>query len=117
MIHKEIVIHFIVYNAIRQLMLESAEYSKTELRHVSFKASIQALRQWEPHLNQLTHSKKWAALLQLYQVIAQKKVLERPGRREPRVVKRRPKNYQRMTKPRHLMQETPHRGKMSNECA
>lgn len=117
MVHKEIVIHFIVYNAIRQLMFESAEYSKTELRHVSFKASIQALRQWEPHLNQLTHSNKWAVLHQLYQIITHKKLLERPGRREPRVVKRRPKNYQRMTQPRHLMQETPHRGKKPDEGA
>lgn len=117
MIYKEIVIHFIVYNAIRQLMLESAEHSKTEVRRVSFKASIQALRQWEPHLIQLTRSKKWQLLHQLYQVIAQKVVLERPGRREPRVLKRRPKNYQRMTKPRHLMQETPHRGKKPDESA
>jgi hypothetical protein len=111
MIRKEIVIHFIVYNAIRQLMLESAEFSKTEVRRVSFKASIQAIRQWEPHLIQLTRSNKWQLLHQLYQLVAQKVVLKRPGRREPRAMKRRPKNYQRMTKPRHLMQETPHRGK------
>lgn len=117
MIRKEIVIHFIVYNAIRQLMLESAEHSKTELRHVSFKASMQALRQWEPHLNQLTDSNKWLVLHRLYQLIAEKIVPERPGRREPRVVKRRPKNYQRMTKPRHEMLETPHRGKKPAECA
>lgn len=111
MIRKEIVMHLIVYNAIRQIMLESAEYSKTELRRVSFKASIQAIRQWEPHLIQLTRSNKWQLLHQLYQLVAQKIVFERPGRREPRAIKRRPKNYQRMTKPRHLMQETPHRGK------
>jgi len=117
MIRKEIVVHFIVYNAMRQLMLESAEHSKTELSQVSFKASVQALRQWEPYLNQSTHSSKWAVLLQLYQIMAQKKVVVRPGRREPSVVKRRPKNYQRMTQPRHLMQETPHRGKKSGESA
>lgn len=111
MIRKEIVIHFIVYNAIRQLMLESADFSKTKVRRVSFKASIQAIRQWEPHLIQLTDSNKWQLLHQLYQLVAQKVVLERPGRREPRAMKRRPKNYQRMTKPRHLMEETPHRGK------
>ena len=75
MIHKEIVVHFIVYNAMRQLMLESAEHSKTELSQVSFKASVQALRQWEPYLNQPTHSSKWAVLLQLYQIMAQKKWL------------------------------------------
>ena len=75
MIHKEIVVNFIVYNAMRQLMLESAEHSKTELSQVSFKASVHALRQWEPYLNQPTHSSKWAVLLQLYQIMAQKKWL------------------------------------------
>lgn len=111
MVRKEIVINLIVYNAIRQLMLESAEWSKTNVRRVSFKASIQAIRQWEPHLIQQAETNKWELLLQLYQLIAQKIVPDRPGRREPRAIKRRPKNYQRMTKPRHLMQETPHRGK------
>ena len=112
MVRKEIVINLIVYNAIRQLMLESAEWSKTKVRRVSFKASIQALRQWEPHLIQQTETNKWELLPQLYQLISQKIVPDRPGRREPRAIKRRPKNYQRMTKPRHLMEETPHRGKI-----
>ena len=35
----------------------------------------------------------------------------RPGRYKPRAVKRRPKPYQRLTKPRHLFREVPHRGK------
>ncbi|MFT6045972.1 MAG: hypothetical protein ACI9WC_001675 [Arenicella sp.] len=39
-------------------------------------------------------------------------VLERPGRREPRVLKQRPKNDQLMTAPRHIMLETYHRGRM-----
>ncbi len=33
------------------------------------------------------------------------------GRYEPRAVKRRPKPYQRLTKPRHHFCEVPHRGK------
>ncbi len=111
MVRKEIVINLIAYNAIRQLMLESAEWSKTKVRRVSFKASIQAIRQWEPHLIQQPETNKWELLHRLYQLIAQKIAPDRPGRREPRAVKRRPKNYQRMTKPRHLMEETPHRGK------
>lgn len=111
MIRKEIVMHLIVYNAIRQLMLESAEFSKTEVRRVSFKASIQAIRQWEPHLIQLKGLNKWEMLHRLYRLVAQKIVFMRPDRRESRTIKRRPKNYQRMTQPRHLMQETPHRGK------
>ena len=105
--------HMIVYNCIRQLMFESAERLGAELRRVSFKGSVQAIRQWEPHLNQARAGRieRQRLLDQLYRLIAGLVVLERPNRREPRVIKRRPKNYQRMVAPRHMMQETPHRGR------
>lgn len=114
MVRKEIVMHMIVYNCIRQLMFESAERFGAELRRVSFKGSVQAIRQWEPHLNQSQSGRveRQRLLNQLYQLIAGLIVLERPNRREPRVIKRRPKNYQLMTAPRHLMQEVPHRGRI-----
>lgn len=38
-------------------------------------------------------------------------VPERPGRREPRAVKRRPKPYQLLNRPRHLMKELQHPSK------
>jgi hypothetical protein len=41
----------------------------------------------------------------LLKVIAHKAVLERPGRSEPRVRKRRPKAYPLMTKPRHELRK------------
>jgi hypothetical protein len=112
MVSKEIVMHMIVYNCIRQLMFESAERVGADLRRVSFKGSVQAIRQWEPHLNQARSGsmERQRLLDNLYQLIAGLMVLERPGRREPRVIKRRSKNYQLMTSPRHIMQETPHRG-------
>lgn len=114
MVRKEIVMHMIVYNCIRQLMFESSERFGTQLRRMSFKGSVQAIRQWEPHLNQARPSaeQRQRLLNNLYTLIAELVVLERPGRREPRVIKRRPKNYQLMTAPRHIMHEIPHRGRM-----
>ena len=41
--------------------------------------------------------------------IAEAEVPHRPGRREPRAVKRRPQSYQLLTRPRHLFHEVPHR--------
>ena len=67
--------------------------------------------------NKLSSAQPTIAVLKTGKLIAQKIVLDRPGRREPRAIKRRPKNYQRMTQPRHLMQETPHRGKSLAERA
>jgi acyl-CoA synthetase (AMP-forming)/AMP-acid ligase II len=52
MIRKEILMHFIAYNCVRRLMYEAAEEADLAVRVVSFKGSLQALRNWEPHLNQ-----------------------------------------------------------------
>lgn len=107
MIRKELVMHLIVYNCIRQLMLTAAKQSNQPVRQISFKASVQAIRQWEPHLNQvqLNHALRLELMDKLYEVIADKKILERPGRQEPRAVKRRPKPFRLMTVPRHEMQD------------
>lgn len=47
----------------------------------------------------------------LYASIAGKIAPDRPGRSEPRAVKRRPNPYQLLTAPRHEMKEIKHRSK------
>lgn len=113
MVRKEILMHLIVYNGIRCLMGEAAKAKDVRVRRVSFKGSVQALRQWEPHLTQATISRqeRQQVIGRLYESIAGKLVPERPGRSEPRAVKRRPKPYQLLTAPRHEMKVIPHRGK------
>lgn len=113
MVRKEILMHLIVYNGIRCLMREAAASQDEPIRRISFKGSVQALRQWEPHLNQakLTRQERQELIGRLYESIAGKRVPERPGRSEPRAVKRRPKPYQLLTAPRHEMKVIPHRGK------
>jgi len=49
---------------------------------------------------------RWEILLEM---AADDLLPVRPNRREPRAIKRRPKNYQRLTAPRSLFQEVPHR--------
>ena len=111
MVRKEIVMHFIAYNSVGMLMYEAAEESGVDVHRLSFKGALQALRQWEPHLNQAKISKKerFRILSGLYDAIAKDEVQLRPGRREPRCVKRRPKPYQLLTTPRHEMNEIPHK--------
>ena len=48
-------------------------------------------------------------IVELLEVIARDQVPDRPGRLEPRAVKRRPKPYERLNRRRHLMKEIPHR--------
>ncbi len=112
MVRKEILMHFIAYNGIRRLMSQAAREQNLPLRRLSFKGSIQALRHWEAHLTQAKTSRaEQARLLRLLiESIADYVTPHRPGRREPRARKRRPKNYQLLTVPRHEMKEVPHRG-------
>jgi len=119
MVRKEILMHLIAYNCIRCLMLEAAEKKGMKVRRISFKGSVQALRQWEPHLNQSEISRREQGRLirLLYESVAGNIIPERPGRSEPRAVKRRPKPYQLLTAPRHEMKEAPHRGKYRDKGA
>jgi len=113
MVEKEIIMHFIAYNSIRMLMYEAAEETGTDPDRISFKGTLQALRQWEPHLNHARISKRKRAQVvsRLYEAIAEEEVPLRPDRSEPRCVKRRLKPYQLLSKARHLMKETKHRDK------
>jgi len=113
MIRKEILMYFITYNCVRQLMCEAAEEANMEVRVVSFKGSVQALRSWEPHLNQtkISRAERYRLISDLYDAMTNTPIRQRPGRSEPRCLKRRPKNYQLMTSPRHEMKEIPHRSR------
>jgi len=115
MIGKEILMHMIVYNCVRRMIYESAAQQDTAFERISFKACLQALRQWVMNLDQRKNQRQLLAELQ--QSIGGKIVPLRPGRREPRAVKRRPKPYQLMTKPRHEMKEIQHRSKYRAEGA
>lgn len=104
-VRNEIRMHWIVYNAIRLLMWEADDNATPSPHRISFKASLQALRQWAP----LTlDNVKTSALLQL---IADVRCTHPRGRREPRCVKRRPKPQALLTAPRHAVKEIPHRSR------
>jgi len=111
MIRKEILMHFIAYNCIRRLMCEAAKEVDLKVRVVSFKGSVQALRNWEPHLNQakISRTERFRLISDLYAAMTNTPILQRPGRSEPRCLKRRKKNFQLMTTPRHEMREILHR--------
>ena len=119
MIEKEILMHFISYNCIRCITVEVARKKKISVSRISFKGSMQALRQWEPHLNQNnTKKKEQIKLIEiLHDLIADYIVPERPGRSEPRAVKRRPKPYRLLTSPRAKMKVESHRGRKHAKAA
>jgi len=119
MVRKEIQMHLIAYNCMRRLMIEASEMKGVTLCRISLKGSVQALRQWEPHLNQgkMSRGDRTRLLRRLIDSIAANLAPDRPGRSEPRAVKRRPKNYQLLNRPRNEMQEIPHRSKYQADKA
>lgn len=113
MIRKEILMNFIAYNCVRRLMYEAAEKVGVSVRAVSFKGSLQAIRNWSPQFNRekLSNADKNKLLNDLHESITGLLLLQRPDRSEPRCRKRRPKAYQLLTKSRHEMKEIAHRNR------
>lgn len=105
MVRKEIIMHAIVYNCIRSLMQHAATLYDVPIERISFKGCCDALRQWADAFN--AHAGKPRKQKEMFEallkIIAEDAIPHRPGRSEPRVKKRRPKNYQLMTKPRPEM--------------
>lgn len=105
MIQKEIHLHAIAYNLIRSLMNDIARRYEVDVARLSFKGTLDALRQWQPILDKpgLHPQVSSADRDALYEIIAADLLPHRPNRTEPRAVKRRPKNFRLMTRPRHKM--------------
>lgn len=110
--HKELEMFFIAYNLIRVLMTRASALYAAPMERLSFKGTVDALRQFSIAIARARSRKKQKQLMaDLLQIIARDQVPERPGRREPRAVKRRPKPYQLLNRPRHRMKELQHRSK------
>lgn len=90
MIEKEMWVYLLAYNLIRLLMAQSALLKNILPRQLSFKHTVQLWLAWGQQ-TQATGIHVDEGLL--FVLIAQKTVGNRPGRIEPRAVKRRPKPF------------------------
>jgi hypothetical protein len=101
MVRKELWGHLLVYNIVRGLMAQAARASGLLPREVSFTGALQTFNAFRPLL-EVAGSEAEALRLWLAMIgaIGQHEVGDRPDRYEPRKVKRRPKEYGRLTEPR-----------------
>ena len=110
MLQKEVYTQLIAHNLIRGTMAQAAVEHAVPLERISFKGTLDALRQFTQAMSQARTKKKrselWAKLLE---TLAEDLVPERPGRREPRAVKRVKHKYPRLSRPRHLFKDRPKR--------
>jgi hypothetical protein len=110
MVAKELLVGLLAYNSIRLQMAQAAETLDVPLREISFTTTLRVLRQLgsttpldrplhsdrkPPHQNRLAY---------LLATIVHSKVGHRPGRTEPRAVKRKAKPYPPLKSPRPSFQ-------------
>ena len=112
MVHKELEMFFIAYNLIRCLMAQASLRYDVGMGWLSFKGTVDSVRQFAGAIAQARSRKKQKQLLdKLLEVIARDRLPERSGRYEPRAVKRRPKPFPLLNRPRHRFKQIPHRNR------
>jgi hypothetical protein len=92
--HKQMWVYLLAHNLIRLLMAQAAHAAGVDPRQLSFKHTVQLWTLWRHLLYDPLHRRH------LFRLIAQVRVANRPGRIEPRVLKRRPKSYPLLQVPR-----------------
>ncbi|MCW5559885.1 MAG: IS4 family transposase [Verrucomicrobiae bacterium] len=100
-VQRELWMHLMVHNLVRRLMQQSARHYWVSLPRLSFAGALAGARRTAEALLQARTRRQRRELYDpLLQIIAEDAVRERPGRREPRAVKRRPKPYPLLTRHR-----------------
>jgi len=102
-VRRELTMYLICYNLLRGMIQESARQENVPVERISFKGAAEQLHHWLCLFtgDRLTHVERRKRVKQFYTALASAPLPERPNRTEPRVRKRRPKNYRLMTRPRN----------------
>jgi hypothetical protein len=108
MAQKEIYARLIGHNLVRCIMAQAAKQGDVPLERISFKGTLDALRHFAHAMSQAPSRKKrhrlWEELLR---TLAADLVPKRPGRREPRAVKRQKRKYPHLSCPRSTFRDRP----------
>ena len=103
LVRKEIWTNILAYNLIRTVIAQAATKHDVHPRSISFKGAIQTLEAFQ-QLIAFTDEHDAPLLMQLYdnllKAVASHRVANRPGRFEPRKIKRRKRKYPWLVKPR-----------------
>jgi hypothetical protein len=112
MVEKEIYGYLIGHNLIRWIMADAAREHSVDLTRISFKGTVDAVRPYSAALAVAgTRNRRRKLYESLLETLAEDLVPDRPDRREPRAVKRRPKPFAQLNKPRRQYREVDRRNK------
>ena len=98
-VRNEIRAHMLAYNLIRGVMAEAAIEGNVQPWKISFKSTMTTVTDMLPVLGAASNADELCDVL--FRCCLQHAVGNRPDRYEPRVLKRRPKKYKLMQKPRN----------------
>lgn len=108
MVCRELLMHMIAYNLVRAVVARSG----ADPAAASYKGTLDRIGAWQDMIRSAPGAKAAARMVgEMLETVAEDTVRERPGRREPRQVKRRPKPFDKLSKPRHQAMEIPHRSR------
>jgi hypothetical protein len=106
MVYKELHLRLIAHNLVRCTMAQAATTHAAPLERISFKGSLDAMRQFSQAMAQAQSKTKRRRLwTELLRTLAADLVPHRPGRREPRAVKRKKNRYPRLAGLRHKFRD------------
>ena len=103
MVIKEVAAHLLAYNLVRSVMAQAAYRVGCLPRQLSFKGALQQLRAFEEQLRHGAYTRTTWLCEVLIAGVGQLKLQHRPGRVEPRAIKRRSKNLAFLTQPRGVL--------------
>ena len=112
MVEREMRMHLLAHNIVRRMSLEASRRHMVALDRISFAGTLGVLHAYgDALLRAPTLKRRRQMEKDMYRLIAEDPVPLRPGRREPRAVKRRPKPYPLLTCHRNNYKDIPHRGR------
>lgn len=112
MAEKELLTYLVAHNLVRCVIAQAVRRYQLDLERVSFKGSVDALRQYSDAISKARNPKmRWQLWEDLLLNLARDLVRYRPERREPRAVKHRPKPYPLLNQPRRQFIEISHRSR------
>ena len=110
MVHKELYMRLIAHNLVRCTMVQSAAQHNVPLDQISFKGTLDAVRHFSQAMAQAkTKNKRHQLWTELLRTLAADRIPKRPGRREPRAVKRKKNRYPRLVGSRRQFRDHPKR--------
>ena len=102
MVRKEVAVHLLAYTLVRAVMAQAAHLGGILARQLSFKSALQLLNAYHQQLRHSAGARVRVMISHVLGAMATLRLNIRPGRVEPRAVKRRPKPHRLLTEPRSM---------------